>query len=199
MKKYFIFTFGILLGAIIFVAAIKLSTLPTLNMPANSVNLSSAISTTTPEFKTPPIIKMTNGEDGLLIPIIVYHRIGYAPANATSVYKSLTIEPEWFDKHLQYLQDHGFETIQYQDLVANLDYSAPLPAKPVMINFDDGYKDTYEAAYPILQKHGMKGTLFVITKSVGGRPYVTWDQIKEMQKSGLPSLSKLKLHKEKSY
>jgi peptidoglycan/xylan/chitin deacetylase (PgdA/CDA1 family) len=127
--------------------------------------------------------------DKLWIPILVYHRIGIAPKNADSVYKSLTIEPDWFEKHLKYLKEHGFETVNYADVAAYFGNGTPLPigvnAKPVMINFDDGYRGVYEFALPIMQKYNMFGTVFVITNSAGRSGYMTWDQLKIMRDAGV--------------
>lgn len=125
----------------------------------------------------------------LRIPILVYHRIGYSPKNADSVYKSLTIEPEWFEKHMAYLKDHGFETIKFTDVAAYFEKGTPLPltpgAKPVMINFDDGYKGVSAYAWPIMKKYGMTGTVFAITNMVGHGAYMDWDQIKTLQGDGM--------------
>lgn len=125
----------------------------------------------------------------LHIPILVYHRIGYSPKNADSVYKSLTIEPEWFEKHMAYLKDHGFETIKFTDVAAYFEKGTPLPltpgAKPVMINFDDGYKGVSAYAWPIMKKYGMTGTVFAITNMVGHGAYMDWDQIKILQREGM--------------
>lgn len=123
------------------------------------------------------------------IPTLVYHRIGYAPKNAGSVYESLTIEPSFFEKHLQYLKENNFETVKFSDVAEYFETGRPLPItegkKPVMINFDDGYKDFYTNAFPILQKYEMTGTVFVIVKSVGSGAYMNWDQIKEISAAGI--------------
>ena len=62
----------------------------------------------------------------------------------------------------------------------------PLPEKPVILTFDDGYVDNYKNAYPILEKYNLKGTIFLISDFVGTYPnYMTWAQVDEMQQSGL--------------
>jgi len=202
MKKFFIAVGGILTSAVVFLFVLQLQSDSPLFTANGAKNLMSKAESTMGAIKNaalslkdvqtaaikitpPPTIKMKNGEEGTLIPILVYHRIGFAPANATSAYKSYLIEPEWFEKHLQYLKDNGFEAIQYADLINYMDYGAPLPAKPVMINFDDGFTNAYDVVFPILKKFNMKATLFVITNSVGHGLYASWDQLKEMQKSGL--------------
>lgn len=123
------------------------------------------------------------------VSVLAYHRINYAPKNAGSVYKSLTIEPEWFEKHLQYLKENNFETVKFSDVAQFFETGKPLPIaaskKPVMLNFDDGYKDFYENAFPILKKYKMTGTVFTIVKSVGNSAYMNWDQLKEINAAGI--------------
>lgn len=125
----------------------------------------------------------------LYIPILVYHRIGYAPANADSVYKSLTIEPEWLEKHLMYLREHNFQAVNFYDVANYFENNIPLPVdagkKPVMINFDDGYKGVFDYALPLLEKYNMTATIFVITNMAGRPAYMDWDQIKTARESGL--------------
>ncbi|MBI4995273.1 polysaccharide deacetylase family protein [Candidatus Peregrinibacteria bacterium] len=175
MKKFFLIFLAA--GLIIFVAVVVLN-LPQEN-PLSSVN----ILQTANQFQPP------SADTELWIPILVYHRIGYAPKNANNVYKSLTIEPEWFEKHLQYLKENNFETVKFSDVAEYFETGKPLPIavgkKPVMINFDDGYKDFYTNAFPILKKYNMAGTVFVIVKSVGSSAYMNWDQLKEINAAGI--------------
>lgn len=121
----------------------------------------------------------------LWIPVLVYHRIGYAPAEASDVYKSLTIEPEWFEKHLHYLQEHGFTAVRFSDVAEYFKTGKPLPKSPVMINFDDGYKDFYENALPLLKKYKMTGTLFMVSGYIGYPAYLNLDQLKEARDAGI--------------
>ncbi len=118
------------------------------------------------------------------VPILVYHHINRVPANATSATKSFFIEPAWLEKHLQFLKDNGFHGIHFSDLADYFERGAPLPSRPVIISFDDGYKDTFLYAAPLLLKYNMTATVFVITNSVGRAAYMTWDQIKQLQAAG---------------
>lgn len=147
-----------------------------------------ASATTTSTTATEPTAETSppKAPDGSLwIPVIVYHRIGIAPKNANSVYKSLTIEPAWFEKHLQYLQDNGFTSIHFSDVTAYFQNGTPLPARPVIISFDDGYKDATENALPILQKHNMTGTFYIVSGLVGHRAYMTWEQVTALKDAGM--------------
>ena len=69
-----------------------------------------------------------------------------------------------------------------------LDGKEPLPAKSVVITIDDGYRSTYEIAYPILRKFGFPATVFLYTDFVGASDAMTWAQMKEMIGSGLVTI-----------
>src|SRR5258706_14495245 len=62
---------------------------------------------------------------------------------------------------------------------------APLPDKPIVLTFDDGYRDAYEIAFPLLKKYGLTGTFYVVPGFVGEPAYVTWGELKEMQQAGM--------------
>ena len=88
------------------------------------------------------------------IPVIAYHYT--ATPQEIGQYEGsrlrYTISTENLEKHLQYLQEQGFETISTEQLLAA---PAELPAKPVILTFDDGTVDFYNHAYPLLKKYGM--------------------------------------------
>ncbi|MDO8551823.1 MAG: polysaccharide deacetylase family protein [bacterium] len=118
------------------------------------------------------------------LPVLTYHHIG----DGTD---SLFVKTDTFASQMEYLARKGYTTITLVDLVNNLQNGTPLPAKPIILTFDDGYRDFYENAYPILKAHNFKATLFVITQFVGGSAYlqyVTWDQLAQMSSSGLVTI-----------
>jgi peptidoglycan/xylan/chitin deacetylase (PgdA/CDA1 family) len=87
--------------------------------------------------------------------VLMYHKINDIPENPTSV-------PVWlFDAQLAFARDLGY---RFVDLDAVLDHylvGKPLPRNAVLITFDDGYRDIYENALPVLQKHGAPAVIFV--------------------------------------
>jgi len=112
------------------------------------------------------------------IPILMYHHIGEDT-------NWLFVKKETFTSQMDYLVQKGYQTVTLIDLVASLQSGQSLPSKPVVLTFDDGYRDFYQNAYPILKTHNFKATLFVISQHVGGSEYVTWEQLREMIGSGL--------------
>ena len=115
------------------------------------------------------------------LPILTYHHIGEGT-------NPLFVKTETFDSQMDYLKKKGYTAVTLKDVVSNLQSGQVLPNKPVVLTFDDGYRDFYENAFPILSKYSLSATLFVITQHVGGGEYVTWDQLKVMVSSGLVTI-----------
>ncbi|TFH40348.1 MAG: polysaccharide deacetylase family protein [Lysobacterales bacterium] len=116
------------------------------------------------------------------MPILMYHYISAPPEDADSVRRDLSLPPELFEAQLKYLVEQGYQSITLSDLVMALQTGSALPPKPVIITLDDGYRDAYTNAYPLLLKYGMKATVFVITGMVDDNNpnYLTWAQVAEM-------------------
>lgn len=103
---------------------------------------------------------------------------------------SLHIEVAQFEQHLQALKKNGYETITDADL---LEYknnpNAFLPKKPLLITIDDGYKDNYTYAFPLLRDYGMRATVYIIVErrdNIETYPHhFTWAEAKEMLQSGV--------------
>ncbi len=112
------------------------------------------------------------------IPVLTYHRFG---DNCDS---PLCMPADVFDRQMRYLKDNGFHTVSPEELLAFLNYRQPLPQKSVWITMDDGYRSTYNVAYPILKRYGFTATMFIYTEFVGAsRLAVTWDHLRTMKVS----------------
>lgn len=112
------------------------------------------------------------------VPILMYHVIAPGPNN-------LYVPPEELEAHLIYLAKQGYHGITLQRLYDHFNEGAPLPERPVVLTFDDGYADFDTAALPLLQKHGFTATLFVITGYVGDPGYITWEQAQAIVEAGI--------------
>lgn len=129
--------------------------------------------------------------DTTRIPIIMYHKVS---KNSASLGK-FTISPAELENDLSYLKENGFITVTMSDLIAYVHDGVPLPEKPIVLTFDDGYYSDYRYVFPILQEYEAKAILSVIGKvtddySNEGRtdinyPHLTWAQINEMLGTGL--------------
>ena len=104
--------------------------------------------------------------------VLNYHRIGRRPPWPSDVGIWSTTAEE-FDQQMQFLARH-FEVLSAADL---LDGRARRDGRCVMVTFDDGYRETYEVAYPILEAHGVPATYFLTTGFIDATHTPWWDEI----------------------
>jgi peptidoglycan/xylan/chitin deacetylase (PgdA/CDA1 family) len=126
-------------------------------------------------------------------PILMYHRIASDGPTALARYR---VSPARFAEQMEMLARAGCIPITPQAWRAAQAANRPLPGRPVMITFDDGYADLEENAWPILQRHGFVATTFVVTDFVGGcadwdrglgepAPLMGWESLRRLQSDGL--------------
>lgn len=117
------------------------------------------------------------------VPVLCYHQVY---DDATDYY---ALPTQKFEEQMAYLKKEGYTTITLDDLYNHYTNDTPLPPKPVVITFDDGYVDNFTYAYPILKKYQHKATIFIATEDVGKQIYtsrrLSWDNIRTMKKEGL--------------
>ncbi|MBQ8495861.1 MAG: polysaccharide deacetylase family protein [Clostridia bacterium] len=109
--------------------------------------------------------------------IILYHLINDETYGSNEY---LFVKEADFEEQLKTLRDEG-----YQTFFADEPYKIKNGEKAVVITFDDGYEDNYTIAFPLLQKYGMKATVFLPSSMIGTEGHLSEAQIKEMQESGL--------------
>jgi peptidoglycan/xylan/chitin deacetylase (PgdA/CDA1 family) len=118
----------------------------------------------------------------------MYHHVSNAPPLAQSQVR-LTVTAEAFAAQLEYLARHGYHTIRLHDLFNALFYGLPLPPRPVVLTFDDGYQDAFTVTFPLLRRHCMVGEFNVITgylgETVGVNSYLTWSEVSAMAAAGM--------------
>jgi peptidoglycan/xylan/chitin deacetylase (PgdA/CDA1 family) len=128
------------------------------------------------------------------LPALMYHKVGEPPPGSRLA--KLWVSAADFRRQMDYLKRHGCTAMLLSELRdAELGRRA-MPARPVLITFDDGYANNYEVAFPILREFGMKGNIFLVCEAVGrhnswhdpaSEPWVrmlSWADIAEMQRSG---------------
>jgi peptidoglycan/xylan/chitin deacetylase (PgdA/CDA1 family) len=145
-----------------------------------------------PEIPPPaPTVAAQPTPDGNLrtarVPILMYHYVSVPPAGADIYRQDLSVTPERFAAHLDAIQQGGYTPISLYALLDYLANGAPLPEKPVVLTFDDGYRDNYENAFPRLRERGVTATFFINTDFIyDQRPeYLTWDMVREMYAAGM--------------
>ncbi len=128
---------------------------------------------------------LSYGERGARVPVFIYHHIRPFSRRMNAKQRLFTVTTESFAAQMEGLTRAGFTTITPEDLLAAMDGGAELPPKPVMITFDDSYRDQYEYAYPVLKRFGMKASFFVVTQSSRQRGAMTQEMIRELDQSGV--------------
>ncbi len=121
------------------------------------------------------------------VPILMYHYVSVPPPDADKYRLDLSVTPDAFETQMDYMQINGYHPIRLSDLTDYLVNGTPLPAKPVVLTFDDGYSDIYENAYPILKNHKFAATFFIITRFVNENRwgYMSWAQLDEVTRNGI--------------
>lgn len=125
------------------------------------------------------------GRTRIYVPILMYHYVQDLPAKTDQLTYNLSVTPENFSLQMQWLATHGYHTVTFDDLRAYFEGRQALPSRPVVVTLDDGYRDLYTAAYPILERFGLKAVAYIVTSFVGRPRYVTSDMILEMDRYGI--------------
>jgi peptidoglycan/xylan/chitin deacetylase (PgdA/CDA1 family) len=102
------------------------------------------------------------------------------------------VTPEEFEQHLQLIQAKGLTPISLDQLVLHLRTGTPLPTKPILLTFDDGYSGHYDHVYPLLKKYNYPAVYSIYTAKVGkklGRSSLTWEQVRELAKDPLITIA----------
>jgi peptidoglycan/xylan/chitin deacetylase (PgdA/CDA1 family) len=123
----------------------------------------------------------------LAVPILMYHRIDLLRPTLPAITRSLTVDPADFARQMRWLAAHGYHTVSQAQLFAALERGGKLPAKPIVITFDDGYRDVLAKAVPVLRRLGMRATAYVITSRIsnGDVSFLSWPQLHQLEQDGV--------------
>lgn len=121
----------------------------------------------------------------LNIPIITYHYIEIVTDKKDLLRKNMAITPTELKKEINELKNQGYEFVFIKEIPKLLHMKTPPTGKFVAITFDDGYRDFYTDAFPVIKETGVKATVFVISGFVNYKNYMTDEQIKDISQSGL--------------
>lgn len=138
------------------------------------------------QFSASPFPEIHERARAARVPILMYHDI----IAEKEVFFDVT--PEEFEEHLQLIRREGLTPISMDQLVHHLRTGLPLPEKPVMLTFDDGYRGHYEYVFPLLKQYGYPGLFSIYTYKVDrdyGRPGMTWEQVQEMAADPLMTIA----------
>lgn len=108
-----------------------------------------------PDGLVTPAQAARRASGGVSAPILMYHVINPAPAGAK--FPGLYVSGEEFAEQMRALASAGFHAVTMDQLLANWMHGTPLPGKPVVLSFDNGYQSQLTNAEPVLHSHGWVG------------------------------------------
>ena len=122
--------------------------------------------------------------------ILTYHHIGNCPPEQKE-HPGLWVTPELFEAQLQWLKEHGVTGLTLVDILRRLQDNLSFPARWVSITFDDGWRDNFTLAAPLLHKYGFHASIFMVTSQIrDAQPSGDWDdylsapELQELMKAG---------------
>jgi peptidoglycan/xylan/chitin deacetylase (PgdA/CDA1 family) len=118
------------------------------------------------------------------VPVLCYHHIKDWTTKTSDRAKDYIVPVDAFKEQLKMLADSGYQTILPDQLYSYLVSNTPLPAKPVMLTFDDTDLEQYTVALPEMKKYGFKGVFFIMTVSLNRPNYMTKEQVKSLADEG---------------
>jgi peptidoglycan/xylan/chitin deacetylase (PgdA/CDA1 family) len=124
------------------------------------------------------------------LPILMYHSISEMTASKRHPYYELRTPAHVFEMQMQWLAHNGYRSLCMSEIRrSGLENPG---AKSVAITFDDGFRDFYTTAFPVLQKYGLTATVFLPTAYIGtthkpflGMDCMTWHEVSELDKAGI--------------
>ena len=125
------------------------------------------------------------GRSPVQVPIIEYHYIRVNPDPRDRLGFNLSVTPSDFKAQMDWLQVNGYHAITLNDLRAYFLEQKPLPSRPIVLTFDDGYADFYTTAFPILQAHGFTAVSYVVPGFLDHPRYMTSAQVEEIDGAGI--------------
>jgi len=135
-----------------------------------------------------PLRRPTAGASGR-IPILMYHSISDDAENGSNSYYLTSTSARVFAEQMQFLHSSGYQAVSL-DQAFGLSHSMQRAKMPVVITFDDGYKNFYTTAYPVLRQYDFTATVFLPTSYIGpnagyfkGKPCLSWQEIHELHRA----------------
>lgn len=136
-----------------------------------------------------PLRRLTGKGSRAAIPILMYHEIRDRQGKRHPYFETGT-SLERFTEQMRYLHENGYRSVGL-DVTTSDCHLATEPNRRVVITFDDGYRDFYTEAAPVLARYGLTATVFVVSEwakranPLGNSKYMTWSEIREIGRNGI--------------
>lgn len=119
------------------------------------------------------------------VPILMYHRVHRYATEYRKSLLGLTVEPSQFAAEMDALAARGYHSITVRRLFDALFHGAPLPPRPVLITFDDGYVDAVRQILPVLERHRMTAAFYIITDRFHEPGFLNPTEIRRLDAAGM--------------
>lgn len=140
-----------------------------------------------------PLLKRFPPHNKLRIPILMYHSISEDKSNSVHSYYKTTTSPRIFSEQMNFLAENNYRVISVNEITELFNSLHSITEqKYAIITFDDGFRDFYTEAFPILQKYGFTSTVYLpttfISKNRGvfkDKECLNWDEVIYLYKQGV--------------
>lgn len=114
------------------------------------------------------------------VPILLYHSIPRQSAPSDRY----EVSAARFDEQMRQLRDWGYSTISVQQLVNHIKKGYRLPPRPIVISFDDGYQNVFDNAYPIMERYGFTGSVYIVANRLNSDGFMNQKELVKLLDSG---------------
>ena len=139
-----------------------------------------------------PLVSLLGGSSTRALPVLMYHSISDDPQPDVAPYYKTTTSRAVFEEQIRRLTEQGYQSVDLAEALRRINTRIPTPGKAVVITFDDGFRDFYDLAFPILKKHGQTAVMYLPTVFIGGdrrsfkgRECMTWSEVRELHGQGI--------------
>jgi peptidoglycan/xylan/chitin deacetylase (PgdA/CDA1 family) len=111
------------------------------------------------------------------VPVLLYHHV-------CGIKNRMNVTVADFEHQMAFLSENGYTSVSVDQIRLALDGKGDLPAKPVAITFDDGWRCEYTHAVPIMAKYGFHATFFIVTNQADGHTFMSWAEDRDLLRTG---------------
>jgi peptidoglycan/xylan/chitin deacetylase (PgdA/CDA1 family) len=115
----------------------------------------------------------------------MYHYIRAVDQASDPLGYELSVTPDDFERQIAWLAEQGYRGVRMDSLTRCMQDEVACPPKPIAITFDDGYEDAFTAALPVLRRHNMTATFYIVSAFVGQPGYMSWEQLAALRDAGM--------------
>ena len=143
-----------------------------------------------------PVLAAEAMQSRVHVPILMYHHVGPVLDQKMA---DLYVSTSDFETQVLYFKNLGYQAVTLKQVYDELNGKSQLPKKPIVFTFDDGYKDVFTNAIPILEKYKFVGSFAIATELLGRPSYAVWGDILSAQRSGMEIVSHTENHLDLTY